>query len=203
MVMLVSVMILGCENGLNNQNDASAVSIDSLIAQLDQNNYTMIYDTDSESGTMTMLRRLDQNSYYQMSDWGSTKMEVYVLEEDGTLFAYTMQPQSAVWRKMHYHDNEDTWLFDTIYAQISIDQSWLEAVSEGVYHLKEDHFEDVFEDRAYQFESMIFTLTEDSITATATGTAETEINTFVFAFTDIGTTVIGFPEGEIEDLTTD
>ena len=206
LLMFVSLVILGCENGVseqdeNVQDEPFTAIFESLMAKLENDNFTMLYETSTKDSSMAITKRLDGNDYYQSSDWGSTMLEVYSIEEDGTQYAYSMTPESEVWQKAYCYDAGETWLFDTLYVMFDIDQSWLEEVSEGVYHLKDNYFEEVFEDDAAKFESLIYTLTDDSITFTATGKPDSDINTFVFAFTDIGNTEVGFPEGEIEDNT--
>lgn len=208
LLMVVGLVILGCENGVseqdeNNQDEPFTATFESLMAELENDNFTMIYETSTKESSMAFTKRLDGNDYYQSSDWGFTMVEVYSIEEDGTQYAYSMTPGSEAWQKAYYYDAGDTWLFDTLYAMFDIDQSWLEEVSEGVYHLKDDYFEEAFEDDADEFESLVYTLTNDSITFTATGKPDSDMNLFVFAFTDIGNTEVGFPEGEIEDNTGD
>ncbi|MFH5881884.1 hypothetical protein [Liberiplasma polymorphum] len=206
LLMFVGVLIFGCENGIsekedNAQNETFTVTFESLMEKLENDNFTMIYETSTKDLSMALIKRLDGNNYYQSSDWGFMRFEIYSIEENGTKYAYSRFAGSEVWQKGYYYDAGDTWLFDTLYAMFDIDQSWLEEESLGVYHLKDAYFEEVFEEDADEFESLIYTLTSDSITFTATGKADSDIHTFIFAFTDIGNTEVGFPEGEIEDNT--
>ena len=105
--------------------------------------------------------------------------------------------------KANYLAQESDWLLDMIQNMTAIDEMFFDEADSGVYHLKEEYFDDAIDDDVSEISKVVYTFQSNGLTVNITGKDDSDFNMITFVLSDIGTTDVGFPEGEIEEHTSD
>ena len=84
MFSLLSLALLGCTVS---SHDISALM--DFNKGINDQNFTLTYEADSDSMPMEIFHRRDGRSYYQTTDMGFMSSETYIIDEDGTQVAYS------------------------------------------------------------------------------------------------------------------
>ena len=197
-IMIMGSVIMGC-GGAEENDIEPAPSLEALLDIIEAgDNYTLFFETIHQDGRESTYKiRVDGNSNYALNDAGVMKFETYVIEDENIFYSYSRVDQST-WQKHKTTPSEGSWLYDLIYDRIAISEAMLTEEDDATYSVKKAYFSEIFENDSDKIESIIIVLSVDSITMTVEGTTDSDIATQTYAIYNIASTIVGYPEGEIE-----